>query len=211
MARYLRENAGVKIMASAINWKEMERLASGGGQTPASWAALVPEHDQDIADRQAFKLGRATLTFYITPGHTPGTVSTVFEVTDGRARHTVGFFGGLGSPETREAKLQLIDSLEGFKAVVNERNIDVLIANHQTQDQSDPEARGTASAQGRRSESLRARQEPLSAVPVDPAGMHATSRWLGRGENAVPARAIFGRLLRRRRNFGLLSLGRYTR
>lgn len=137
-ARYLREKYGVRIMASAVDWKEMQRLASGAGQTPANWAALVPDHDLDIADRQVFKLGHAVLTFYITPGHTPGTVSTVFEVTDGRARHTVGFFGGLGTPDTREAKLQLIDSLEGFKAVVRERNIDALITNHQTQDQSIP-------------------------------------------------------------------------
>ena len=50
----------------------------------------------------------------------------------------MGFFGGLGTPETREAKVQLIDSLEGFKDVVRQRNIDVLIANHQTQDQSIP-------------------------------------------------------------------------
>jgi metallo-beta-lactamase class B len=137
-ARYLREKYGVRIMASATDWREMQRLTSGSSQLPASWAALVPEHDMDIADRQVFKLGRAALTFHITPGHTPGTVSTVFEVTDGRVRHTVGFFGGLGTPESGEAKLQLIDSLEGFKEVVRTRNIDVLIANHQTQDQSIP-------------------------------------------------------------------------
>jgi glyoxylase-like metal-dependent hydrolase (beta-lactamase superfamily II)/dienelactone hydrolase len=137
-ARYLREKYGVRIMASATDWREMQRLASGAAQTPANWAALVPEHDLDITDRQVFKLGRATLTFYITPGHTPGTVSTVFEATDGRIRHTVGFFGGLGTPESREAKLQLIDSLESFKEVVRQRNLDVLIANHPTQDQSIP-------------------------------------------------------------------------
>jgi hypothetical protein len=50
----------------------------------------------------------------------------------------VGFFGGLGTPESREAKLQLIDSLENFKAVVRKRNIDVLITNHPTQDQAIP-------------------------------------------------------------------------
>ena len=137
-ARYLREKYGTRIMASATDWREMERLTSGTQRSPANWAALVPEHDMDIADGQVFKLGRVSLTFYITPGHTPGTVSTVFEVNDGRMRHTVGFFGGLGTPETRETKLQLIDSLESFKEVVRQRNIDVLIANHPTQDQSIP-------------------------------------------------------------------------
>lgn len=34
--------------------------------------------------------------------------------------------------------MQLIASAESFKSVVRERNIDVLVANHQTQDQSIP-------------------------------------------------------------------------
>jgi metallo-beta-lactamase class B len=137
-ARYLREKYGTRIMASATDWRQMQRLGSGRSSLPDKWAALVPEHDMDIADRQVFKLGRAALTFYMTPGHTPGTVSTVFDVKDGSTQHTVGFFGGLGTPETPEAKLQLIDSLESFKEVVRLRNLDVLIANHQTQDQSIP-------------------------------------------------------------------------
>ncbi len=67
-ARYLRERYGVRIMASTTDWREMERPASGGWQTPASWAALVPEHDLDISDGQTFTLGRATLHVPRHPG-----------------------------------------------------------------------------------------------------------------------------------------------
>jgi metallo-beta-lactamase class B len=133
-AKYLAGKYGTRIMASTTDWKEMQQISSG----PQSWRDLVPPRDLEISDAQEFRLGKARLSFFITPGHTPGTVSTVFEVTDGAARHTVGYFGGLGTPASAAAKLQLIQSLENFKKVVRDRKIDVLIANHQTQDQAIP-------------------------------------------------------------------------
>lgn len=137
-ARYLKEKYGVRMLASAADWAEMARQAAGGTSMPAEWAKLVPDHDMDIADGQHLRLGQEDLTFYLTPGHTPGTVSTVFPVSDGGNRHMVGFFGGLGTPETVGAKEQLIASAERFKGIVQRDGIDVLIANHPTQDQAIP-------------------------------------------------------------------------
>ena len=137
-ARYLKEKYGVRMLASATDWAEMARQSKGTPGLPAEWAKLVPDHDMDIVDGQQFRLGRSTLTFYLTPGHTPGTVSTVFKVSDGRDRHVVGFFGGLGTPDTAEAKQMLIASAERFKNIVRRDRIDVLIANHPTQDQAIP-------------------------------------------------------------------------
>jgi metallo-beta-lactamase class B len=139
-SRYLKDTYGTRILASAADWAEMAKQAAadGSGEGNPAWAKLVPDRDLDIADGQELTLGNSVLTFYLTPGHTPGTVSTVFQVSDGTARHTVGFFGGLGTPATVEGKLQLIGSAERFKSIVDARGIDVLIANHQTQDQSIP-------------------------------------------------------------------------
>jgi metallo-beta-lactamase class B len=138
-ARTLKERYGTRIMASTIDWGVMARQASGEVTSgPAEWRKLVPDHDMDIVDGQQFKLGDTTLTFYITPGHTPGTVSTVFKGRDGKDVHTVGFFGGLGTPEALEDKRQLIASLERFKGIATKNGIDILIANHPTQDQSIP-------------------------------------------------------------------------
>ncbi len=139
-ARTLKERYGTRIMASAVDWGVMAKLASGesAGPGPAEWRKLVPDHDIDVADGQVFKLGNSALTFVITPGHTPGTISTVFKVSDGKDSHTVGFFGGLGTPDTAEAKGQIIASMERFKPIVLKYGIDVLISNHPTQDQSIP-------------------------------------------------------------------------
>lgn len=138
-ARYLKESYGTRILASVEDWAEMERQAKGGLEgLPPEWAKMVPDHDMDIRDGQNLTLGNTSLNFYLTPGHTPGTVSTVFKVRDGRAVHTVGFFGGLGTPQSSEDKLKLIASAERFKGIVRKSGIDVLIANHPTQDQSIP-------------------------------------------------------------------------
>lgn len=137
-SRYLKETYGTTILASVEDWAEMAKQSAGTGEGNPNWARLVPDHDADIRDGQQLTVGSSTLTFYVTPGHTAGTVSTVFTVTDGSQSHTVGFFGGLGTPATLEGKLQLIASAERFKSIVKERQIDVLIANHQTQDQAIP-------------------------------------------------------------------------
>lgn len=138
-ARYLKERYGVKILASAVDWAVMARQAAApeSGSAPG-WGKLVPDHDVDIADGEKLKLGTSEVTLFLTPGHTPGTVSSVFSVRDGKESHVVGFFGGLGTPESRESKLQIIASLERFKGIARQRGVDVLISNHQTQDQSIP-------------------------------------------------------------------------
>lgn len=142
-ARYLAETYGTRIIATEGDWAQMERQKHPAATAPADsvqaqWGSRVPDRDIVVADGERMRIGDSELYFYITPGHTDATLSTVFEVTDGAQNHTVGFFGGLGTPSTREGKMQLIASAESFKSVVRERNIDVLVANHQTQDQSIP-------------------------------------------------------------------------
>jgi metallo-beta-lactamase class B len=138
-ARYLKERYGTRIMASPADWAEMAKQAANPRpDMPAEWAKNVPDHDIDIADGQVFTLGKVKLTFFLTPGHTPGTISTVFAAHDKGVPHTVGFFGGLGTPDTAEGKRQIIASLEAFKPVVRKYGIDVQITNHPTQDQSIP-------------------------------------------------------------------------
>lgn len=138
-ARYLKEHYGTRLMASEADWKDMEEQAAHPRPgAPPEWAKLVPDRDMVIRDGQVFKLGKMKLTFHLTPGHTPGTVSTVFTAHDGGVAHQVGFFGGLGTPESAAGKKQIIASLEKFKPIARAARLDVLITNHPTQDQSIP-------------------------------------------------------------------------
>jgi metallo-beta-lactamase class B len=134
-AKYLHDTYGAKVMASRVDWDAITRPSGRGAGVPGS-SSPEPrlEHELDIEDGQRFVLGDTTLTFYITPGHTPGTVSAIFKTTDGGVPHVVGFFGGLGTPASAEAKKQMVLSFDRFAAIASGAGVDTLVANHQTQD-----------------------------------------------------------------------------
>ena len=128
-AKYLQEKyPGLHLAASAIAWQNMPTANRGAG--------LMPRHDIDVADGQKFTLGDTTLTFYSTPGHSDGTISTIFKVTDHGAPHVVGFFGGMGSPNTAANRTKIIASFKRWRPLAAAAGVDTLIANHQGQDYS---------------------------------------------------------------------------
>ena len=47
-----------------------------------------------VTDGQKLTLGDTTLTLYLTPGHTEGTISTIVPVRDGGQRHVAAAWGG---------------------------------------------------------------------------------------------------------------------
>ena len=85
-AKYLQEKFGTKILMSAADW---ELIAASRNQNK-------PTRDLVVADGQKLTLGDTTLTFTLTPGHTPGTVSTLIPVTDNGTPHLVAEWGGTG-------------------------------------------------------------------------------------------------------------------
>jgi metallo-beta-lactamase class B len=128
-AKYLKEKyPSLHLVASATAWAKMPTANRADG--------LVPAHDMDIADGQVFKLGDTTLTWYLTPGHSDGTISTIFKVTDHGTPHVVGFFGGLGSPNSAVNRNKIIASFQRWKPIAAAAGVDTLIANHQGQDYS---------------------------------------------------------------------------
>lgn len=142
-ATALKALSGARIVSTAADWQEMNRLRSRPTQEgqprdglPAEWSKLAPERDMTVADGETLKLGTTTLNFYITPGHTPGTLTTIFDVTDAGKRHRVALYGGLGLPRSAEGLRQYDASLERFAKITRSMKVDTLIANHQTQDDS---------------------------------------------------------------------------
>ena len=71
--------------------------------SPADWDVLdkrtngtKPKRDIEATDGQKLTLGDTTVTLYITPGHTPGTISSVFPVKDNGTPHVAALWGGVG-------------------------------------------------------------------------------------------------------------------
>src|SRR6185503_11596880 len=84
-ARLLQERFGAKVIMSADDW---DLLAGDPGSYPK------PTRDMVAIDGQQLTLGDTTLTFYRTPGHTYGTISTLIPVRDGGRRHLAALWGG---------------------------------------------------------------------------------------------------------------------
>src|SRR3989442_6441314 len=56
---------------------------------------MKPKRDMVIADGQKVMLGDVTVTMYITPGNSPGTLSMIISpLKDGSQRHVGSHFGG---------------------------------------------------------------------------------------------------------------------
>jgi metallo-beta-lactamase class B len=57
---------------------------------------LKAKKDMVVTDGQKLTLGDMTVTLYITPGHTPGTIATLIPgLKDGNQRHTGIIWGGM--------------------------------------------------------------------------------------------------------------------
>ncbi|GKT66372.1 beta-lactamase domain protein [Colletotrichum tofieldiae] len=109
--------------------------------TAAAWDTLAtiengPLRDKTIAEGDVLTFSNVTFKFHVTPGHTPGTLSSIFPIYDKGVEHTAGFYGGVGIPSSAAAKDQQIVSLNRFAGLGEKAGVDTLIANHQTQDRA---------------------------------------------------------------------------
>src|SRR5207245_9185035 len=66
-APYLQKTYNARVIMSEADWNAMAKT-----NDPAE---LKPKKDMVATDGMKLTLGDTTLTLYITPGHTPGTVS----------------------------------------------------------------------------------------------------------------------------------------
>src|SRR6202161_131926 len=84
-ARFLQDHYGTRVIMSPADWDVLDRTNG-----------TKPKRDLAATDGQKLTLGDTTITLYITPGHTPGTISTVFPVKDNGIPHLAALWGGVG-------------------------------------------------------------------------------------------------------------------
>jgi len=83
-------------MAAEEDWKMIEQVGSRPGRGGAA-APLVPKKDVVVKEGDTLALGGQTLTFHLTPGHTPGVVTTEgITVYDGGRPYRAILWGGAG-------------------------------------------------------------------------------------------------------------------
>jgi metallo-beta-lactamase class B len=118
-ARFLQDRYKARVVMSAADWDVIDRL---GGTKPA--------RDMVASDGERLTLGDTTITLYVTPGHTPGTLSLLFSVRERGATHTVAYWGGNGLNADRESLEKYIASAERFADIARRAGADVMMSNH---------------------------------------------------------------------------------
>ncbi len=121
-AAYLQEQFGARIVMGGPDWDLVER----------STRDPVPERDMVATDEMRLRLGETTVTLYLTPGHTAGTVSSMIEVRDRGRSHLTASWGGtsLFATTSNESIQHYIDSAVRYQELIASTGADVLIANH---------------------------------------------------------------------------------
>jgi metallo-beta-lactamase class B len=137
-AKYLQDHFGARVILSAADWDLLDR-----SRQPK------PKRDMVATDGQKLTLGDTTLTLYLTPGHTLGTISTLIPVKDGGRTHLAAEWGGTGfnwinnrtgyiTPDRPDRFWfeTYSTSAQRFRDIVAKAGADVLISNHTRRDGS---------------------------------------------------------------------------
>ena len=133
--RYLVERYRPRVVMSEIDWGEVAKPVL---QLDAPHWGRPPERDIAVRDGHRLRLGDTTIELPVARTHTPGTISPIFTVRDGRRRHKVLLWGGTGfnfGPSV-ERLGSYGASADRLQALARRRKVDVLISNHPNSDAS---------------------------------------------------------------------------
>lgn len=126
-AKFLQDNFGSKIVMAAEDWDLVE---SGNND----WK---PRRDVIATDGMEITLGNTTVKIVHTPGHTPGTISSIFPVHDNGQRHVAAYWGGtmFNVPNRPDSPRDYwlgayAGSAQKFRELAAANGADVLVSNH---------------------------------------------------------------------------------
>ena len=122
-AKYLQDHFGTRVVMSKEDWDVADRSIR---------EPIRPKRDIEMKDGDKLTLGDTTITMYLTPGHTPGTISTTFQVKDRGTTHTVATWGGtaFNFAAKPENFTPYIASAQRFRDIATKSGADVLLSNH---------------------------------------------------------------------------------
>ena len=122
-AKQIQDTYKARVGMGEADWTFMEQTAAAG-----RLRADPPRRDLVIREGDTITLGKTTLRFYSTPGHTPGTISFEFPVYDNGKPHVAFVFGGSAPAAEMEAAEQFMKSVERIEQMQN--RVEVSVVNH---------------------------------------------------------------------------------
>ena len=129
-ARLLQDKFGTHVIMGAPDWDSITKANNMPGG--------VPKRDMVATDGEKLTLGDETVTIYLTPGHTPGTLSMIFPVKDNGKTLIVAYSGGTAFNFPRDPAHfdTYIASAKKFQAAAKAAGATVLLSNHSEFDQA---------------------------------------------------------------------------
>jgi metallo-beta-lactamase class B len=127
-AKFLQERFGSRLIMTAADYDLLDR------DNPP-WK---PKRDMVATDGMPLTLGDTTLTLYVTPGHTEGTISTLIPVRDNGQRHLAAAWGGtlFNFGPIRERLVAYANSAARYRDIVTKAGADIILSNHTVYDGS---------------------------------------------------------------------------
>lgn len=137
-ATYLKAKYGARVVMSAVDW---DKLQTSSGFDVDHWVwgrSRPPKRDIAVREGDALRLGDTVLSFYLTPGHTPGSISVIFPVKDGDTTYNAMFWGGTNFESARTAAdlREVAARIEQMRIIARKRRVFVHISNHSRYDRS---------------------------------------------------------------------------
>jgi len=120
--KYLQDKYRPKVVMGPKDWD----LVARDTRSPR------PTRDVEAVDGQKITLGDTTVTLYLTPGHTPSTISTILPVKDRGVTHMAAEWGGTAlNPDSPIENIQAyVNSATRFRKLAADAKADVIFTNH---------------------------------------------------------------------------------
>jgi metallo-beta-lactamase class B len=129
-AEMLQKRYGARVVMGAPDWDLVEKY-------PNRYKTMAPKRDIVATDGMKVTLGGVSVTTWLTPGHTPGTLSYTFQVLDRGKPLNVAYSGGTAfnfvnnTPDPGIRNFQTyIDSQRRFAERAAASGATVLLSNH---------------------------------------------------------------------------------
>lgn len=112
------------IVMTEPDWQ----IAEGKEKNEYASKTVLLKRDLVVGDGESLTLGDTKISFYVTPGHTPGVLSMAFPVREGKTSYKAFMFSGVGlnfnGVEQTQKYIQSVDRLLAMK------DVQVSITNH---------------------------------------------------------------------------------
>ncbi|GAA4216235.1 hypothetical protein GGQ68_004950 [Sagittula marina] len=118
---HIKELTGASVGMSEADYQ----IAVAAGEVPERG-----ENDFVITDGMEITLGDTTLTAFLTPGHTPGTVSLMIPLTWEGEEHMGSYMGGVGAPRDIATVNEWRGSVDRMAYISELMGADVILSNH---------------------------------------------------------------------------------